>query len=72
MDPDSEVPVHQGPTEPEVDMEHAVDRIVAHCESDDGSPFYRVRWFRYSPREDTWERADNFPENFIRRYRAGY
>ncbi|CDF32213.1 unnamed protein product [Chondrus crispus] len=70
IDPDSEVPVHQDPAEAEADTEHAIDRIVAHGEADDGSPLYRVRWFGYSPKEDTWERADNLPENFIRRYRA--
>ena len=51
-------------------MEYAVDRIVAQGESDDGSLLYRVPWYGYSPDEDTGERAENLPENFIRRYRA--
>ena len=69
VDPESTVPV-TGEASPTPEREFAIDRIVGHGEDNDGLPIYRVRWYGYSPQDDTWEPAGNIPDNFLRRYHA--
>ena len=70
VDPESQVPVDLYSAELEADMEYAIERVVAHGETEAGTPIYHVRWYGYGPEDDTWEPAENLPAKFIRRYRA--
>lgn len=47
--------------------EHVVEKIVEYADTVEGS-LYRVRWWRFKAKYDTWERPEHIPENFIRRY----
>ena len=54
--------------DPEMGPDHyAVDKIVGHEEGPTGM-LYKIRWYGYSPRDDTMEPEENIPTNFIRRY----
>lgn len=50
------------------DTEYAVDRIIEHRDEPDGTPKYRIRWFRYDQSHDTFEPEANIPTHFIIRY----
>ena len=45
-----------------------MERIVGHAEEPGGGRLYRVRWYGYGEDEDTWEKEDGLPRQFIRRY----
>ena len=60
------------PTEPDEETaapgaEYVVDRIVGHC-TPRGGVEYKVRWYGYTAREDTYELADGLSQPFINRY----
>ena len=44
--------------------EYVVDRIVGHRTACGGVE-YKVRWYGYTAREDTYEPADELPQPFI-------
>ena len=47
--------------------EYVVDRIVGHRTARGGVE-YKVRWYRYTAREDTYEPIDGLPQPFVDRY----
>jgi hypothetical protein len=49
--------------------EFIIDKIVGLRRADDSSWMYKVRWYRYTPADDTWEPAHHLPGNMVRRYR---
>ena len=53
---------------PDGTEEYVVERIVGHAEEPGGGRLYRVRWYGYGEDEDTWEKEDGLPRQFIRRY----
>ena len=53
---------------PDGTAEYVVERIVGHAEEPGGGRLYRVRWYGYGEDEDTWEKEDGLPRQFIRRY----
>ena len=60
------------PTEPDVEAatpsaEYVFDRIVGHRPARGGVE-YKVRWYGYTTREDTYEPADGLPQPFIDHY----
>lgn len=69
VDPNITVPAATD-TQLPPDTEFAIDRIVRHGEEGDGTPIYRVRWYGYFPRDDTWELTGNIPDNFLCSYHA--
>ena len=52
---------------PELPAEYVVDHLVAHRETRTGIQ-YKVRWYGYTPADDTWEPAEDLPQAFIDRY----
>ena len=56
--------------------EYVVERVVADGLNEDenhptakiGEPVYRVRWYGYSPSDDTWEPVKHFPRNKLVSY----
>jgi Chromo (CHRromatin Organisation MOdifier) domain len=45
-----------------------MEKIVGANKIQGGGLLYRVRWYSYSREEDTWEPADNLPEEVVMRY----
>ena len=52
---------------PDPPAEYVVDHLVAHREARSGSQ-YKVRWYGYTPVDDTWEPAEGLPQPFIDRF----
>ena len=50
------------------EQEFVVDRLVDGGENDDGTRSFRVRWYGYGPDSDTWEREEDLPPEFVRRF----
>ena len=50
-----------------LDPEYVVERIVDHEGTGDALR-YRVRWYGYAAKDDTWEKAARLPLNFTKRY----
>ena len=48
--------------------EFVIDKIVGLRKADDGSWRYKVRWYGYTPADDTWEPTHHLPGNMVRRY----
>jgi Chromo (CHRromatin Organisation MOdifier) domain len=48
--------------------EHVFERIVGTKQADDGTMLYRVRWFGYTPDDDTWEPQEHLPISPLRRH----
>jgi Chromo (CHRromatin Organisation MOdifier) domain len=62
-----------GVTAPEEDDaalegEYVFERITGMRQRSDGGIQYKVRWYGYGPREDTWEPSAHLPEDALRRY----
>ena len=60
------------PTEPDEEAaapgaEYVIDRIVGNRAARGGVE-YKMRWYGYTAREDTYEPADGLPQPFIDRY----
>ena len=67
---DTVTPAPNTDTEQEAEAprtEYVLDRLVGHRESPSGIQ-YLVRWYGYSPTDDTYEPADGLPQAFIDRY----
>ena len=47
--------------------EYAIEKIVDHKDKTQGRR-YRVRWYGYDAKDDTYEPATNIPTNFVTRY----
>lgn len=47
--------------------ENAADRVVGH-RGKEGQTGYKVRWYGYSPEDNTYESAPELPINLVRRY----
>jgi Chromo (CHRromatin Organisation MOdifier) domain len=45
-----------------------IDKIFVLRKSDNGKWSYKVRWYGYTPADDTWEPAHHLPRNILRRY----
>lgn len=50
-----------------IQNEFVIERIVRHKKNDDGTKYF-VRWYGYSPSDDTWEPPHQIPQHFVRRY----
>jgi hypothetical protein len=48
--------------------EFVIDKIVGLRKANDGNWSYKVRWYGYTPADDTWEPAHHLPGNMLRRY----
>ena len=55
------------PSQESPDPEYVVERIVDH-EGTGDTLQYRVRWYGYDAKDDTWEKASRIPPNFTKRY----
>ena len=49
---------------PDSTAEYVVGHLVAHREARNGSQ-YKVRWYGYTPADDTWAPAEGLPQPFI-------
>jgi hypothetical protein len=45
-----------------------MEKIVGAKKIQGGGLRYRVRWYGYSRDEDTWESAENLPDEVVTRY----
>ena len=50
------------------EQEYVLDKIVTLGWADDGTVWYRLRWFGYAPSADTWHTAGDIPANLLTRY----
>ena len=50
-----------------LDPEYVVERTVDHKGTGDALR-YRVRWYGYNAKDDTWKKAACLPPNFTKRY----
>lgn len=48
--------------------EYVIDHVVGHDVREDGSVFYRIRWYGYSPASDPLEPIEHIPRSQILRY----
>jgi hypothetical protein len=64
------IPTHDSIDEhtPRGEDEYVMEKIVGAKKIQGGGLRYRVRWYGYSREEDTWEPADNLPDEAVRRY----
>lgn len=71
-DRDSPATIFQGTdgTNPKSPKEYAIDHTVGHT-GHDKIVLYKVRWYRYSPRDEIYEPASHIPQHFIHRYWKG-
>ncbi|CAN8069116.1 unnamed protein product [Agarophyton chilense] len=54
--------------EDEYQQEYLIERIISAGTGEDGTLRYRVRWFCYTPEEDTWQETQTIPVSFIAHY----
>lgn len=47
--------------------EYVVDHLVA-CRQTPKGPYYKIRWYGYKPKYDTWEPSHHIPANFRKRF----
>ncbi|CAN8075482.1 unnamed protein product [Agarophyton chilense] len=48
--------------------EHLIERIISAGRGEDETMRYHVRWFGYTPEEDTWQEPQTIPANSTARY----
>lgn len=56
---------------PEVEIlpqEFVLESIVSHMAGPDGKRYYRIRWYGYTPEEDTYEPIEHIPRSKVIAY----
>jgi len=49
--------------------EYVIDRICEEAKDDEGDTLFRVRWFNFGPKDDTWEPEDILPPPLVAAFR---
>jgi len=54
---------------PTSEDEYVIDKICEEAEDDDGQPIFRIRWYNFGPKDDTWESEDQIPAPLVAAFR---